>query len=67
MTLGRADRAGSILDVLRAVAKTRWLRFAKEKAREEPMPPALQPVIKTDFWDAILLGGLCARKKRRKD
>jgi hypothetical protein len=49
-TLDSAASLGSILEVLRTVAKTRCPRLAKEKARAEPMPPVLQPVIRTVGW-----------------
>jgi hypothetical protein len=48
MMLGRSTRC-DILDREQAVAKTWRPRFWKDFAREEPMPPLLQPVMRTDF------------------
>lgn len=46
--LGRLDRLG-ILDGVRAVAKTCKPRSWKASARAPPMPPSLQPVMRTDL------------------
>lgn len=48
VTFGRLPRC-DILERVRAVAKTWRFRFWKATAREDPMPPRLQPVMRTDF------------------
>lgn len=61
VTLGRLPRLG-ILDGVRAVAKTCKPRSWKASARAPPMPPSLQPVMRTDLramgveWSLGVLG-----------
>lgn len=51
VTLGRLCSSLGILEVLRAVAKTWWFSFFRERARarEAPMPPVEQPVMRIDL------------------
>jgi hypothetical protein len=51
-----------ILDTERAVAKTWRPREWKERAREEPMPPAEQPVMRTVFCFG---GAICGKSRGR--
>jgi hypothetical protein len=53
LTFGCEESESAILEVLRAVAKTRKPRRAKAMARLWPMLPWLQPVMRTDFCMAI--------------
>lgn len=57
VVFGRLVRA-DILVVLRAVAKTWKSRDWKFKARALPIPPSLQPVMRTNFFlvDMLNLG-----------
>lgn len=55
VTLGRFARF-RILDRVRAVAKTCNPRSWKASARAPPMPPSLQPVIRTDFGGMGVVG-----------
>ena len=52
--LGSVNRC-AIFDGLRAVAKTRRLHFWKATARADPMPPSLQPVMRTVLSAMIVL------------
>lgn len=49
-TLGRLVKL-VIFEMLRVVAKTFQPCFWKEKAKPAPIPPSLQPVMRTDFGD----------------
>jgi hypothetical protein len=50
VTFGRAARCDNFCRE-RAEAKMCMLRLWKASTRADPMPPALQPVIRTDFCD----------------
>ncbi|SPQ26433.1 2577d48c-f79d-462c-bb09-39e862aa7450 [Thermothielavioides terrestris] len=53
VTSGRCANSGGILAGSRAVAKTWKPRFWKATARAAPMPPALQPVMRTVFFGGM--------------
>ena len=55
VTLGSAVRSLGIFNGSRAVANTWWSRLASDATIEAPMPPAEQPVMRTDFGLLIIL------------
>lgn len=55
--LGRVDRC-DILEFSRAVAKTWRLYFWNDSTRAEPMPPAMQPVMRTVLRAMVMMPGL---------